>query len=278
MYRETLRDGMLQAARWAARRPFAATGLYVLLISALFLVLPQLDLWASGLFHDPQAGFFAQDEPFLRRLRHLGPHLVQLVAGACVTVLLVKLLLPGRAPLLPLHIPLFLLSTLILGPGLLVNSLLKNTWGRPRPNMVESFGGDMPYVPVWLPSGWCDTNCSFVSGEASSGMWLVGLAFVVPKDWRLPTLAFTVPLCLLLSVNRIAFGGHFLSDTLLSWGLTLLVLLAVHRLLFVAPPAWARDAALDETLTRAGRRLQERVVRAALRGYAAARRFVAMFR
>ncbi|WP_417687589.1 phosphatase PAP2 family protein [Roseibium sp.] len=262
---------------WAYAHPVRALLIYIAAVSAFFLAFPAVDLWASGLFYSADQGFWAQGEPFLRRFRHLGPHLVKIIAVLCVLVLLAKLFLPARRPFMPLRTPVFLLTTLILGPGVLVNLILKNNWGRPRPVMVDVFGGDMPYQPVWLPTNWCDTNCSFVSGEASAGMWLVGAVLVAPVAWRLALLVFLVPLGLLLSLNRIAFGGHFLSDTLLSWGLTLLVIVLVHRFLFVQAPRWLHDSHLDEWFTRKGRVLQVLLNRNGARLVARLRRFLRMF-
>ncbi|POF32663.1 phosphatase PAP2 family protein [Roseibium marinum] len=245
-----------KAAAWCIQHPMIAVSLYVALVSLFFLVFPGIDFLASGLFYSASAGFSAQDVAFLRDVRHLGPFLVRLIAIVCVAVLIIKLLVPGRPPLLPLRMPVFLLSTLILGPGVLVNLILKNNWGRPRPRSVEEFGGDLPFQPVWKITDSCDSNCSFVSGEASAGMWLVSIVFLVPVSWRKPALAFILPLCVILSVNRIAFGGHFLSDTLISWGLTLLLILAIHRLLYVNEPPLVSDIRLDEWFTVNGRRLQ----------------------
>lgn len=242
--------------QWMARHPFQALAVYLAIVSLFFLFFPQVDLAISGAFFSPDQGFWAQDVPFLRRFRALGPYLVRLVAVVSAAILILKLLLPARRPLLPLRQPLFLITTLILGPGVLVNLILKNNWGRPRPVMVDLFGGSMPYQPVWLPSNWCATNCSFVSGEGSAAMWLVaGLVLLAPKAWRVSMLAVLIPLGLLLSANRVAFGGHFTSDTLLSWGLTLLVVAVVYKFFYQAPPAWLTDEALDERLTRWGRRL-----------------------
>jgi len=254
-----------KAAAWCIRHPMAAVAFYVAVVSLFFLTFPRVDFWASGLFYSATAGFSAQDVPFLRDVRHLGPFLVRVIAVVSVAVLLIKLLVPGRPPLLPLRMPVFLLTTLILGPGVLVNLILKNNWGRPRPRSVEEFGGDLPFQPVWKVTDTCDSNCSFVSGEASAGMWLVSIAFLVPASWRKPTLLFVLPLCLVLSVNRVAFGGHFLSDTLISWGLTLLLILGVHRLLYVHQPPLVTDIRLDEWFTVNGRRLQRFVQRLTVR-------------
>lgn len=266
------------SVRWAAAHRFSAGFGFVGLVSLLFLAVPGLDPFASGLFYTPGEGFTASSSPFLQKLRYLGPYLVQTAAIICVLVLLLKLLLPELPPLMPLRKPVFLLSTLVLGPGILVNSILKNTWGRPRPVMVEQFGGDMPFVPVWLKTDWCSTNCSFVSGEGSASMWLMGLVFVVPKSWR-PAVALTVlPLMLALSVNRVAFGGHFLSDTLLAWGLTWLVLLSVHWLLYVKTPRWAQDQSLDSGLSAAGFWLRRKVPPLLAGSVRALRAFAGKFR
>ena len=80
-------------------------------------------------------------------------------------------------------------------------------------------------------------NCSFVAGEASSAIWLTAIAFVVPRRYRWPVLIVTGLFALALSVNRIAFGGHFLSDVMLSWGLTALVIAIFYRVFFIRPPA-----------------------------------------
>ncbi|MDD4147051.1 MAG: hypothetical protein PHO85_00825 [Candidatus Cloacimonetes bacterium] len=40
---------------------------------------------------------------------------------------------------------LFMVLSIILGPGLIVNSALKDNWGRPRPRDLEIFGGRYNY-------------------------------------------------------------------------------------------------------------------------------------
>jgi lipid A 4'-phosphatase len=266
-----------KAVDWIKTHPITVVLIYVAAVSLFFLVLPDVDLWASNLFYSEAEGFWAQNDPFLRRLRHLGPHIVQIIAVVCMLTLFLKLLIPGRGPILPLRAPLFLLTTLILGPGVLVNLILKNNWGRPRPHTVDQFGGDLPYQPVWLPTDLCDTNCSFVSGEASAGIWLVAAVFIAPAAWRLALLCFVLPLALILSLNRIAFGGHFLSDTLISWGLTLLVILVAYRFFYVTTPRALDDRSLDEWFTRRGRILNVVLSRLSTRAMASARRFLGMF-
>lgn len=277
-FHHTAKSAMGKAAGWCSAHPFFAMLGYIALVSAFFLVFPKTDFWASGLFYREPDGFWAQHDLFLQKVRHLGPYLVQIVAVCAVAVLVLKLLMPGRPPLLPLRQPLFLISTLILGPGILVNAILKDNWGRPRPRSVEEFGGDLPFQPVWKITEYCDRNCSFVSGEGSAGIWLVATAFLVPKEWRKAVLGFVLPLCVILSVNRVAFGGHFLSDTMLAWGLTFLVILSVHWLLYRKRPPLVTDQGLDEWFTVNGRRLHHLTGRALAQIRRAACKTVRVFR
>jgi membrane-associated phospholipid phosphatase len=124
--------------------------------------------------------------------------------------------------------------------------------------MIEAFGGSAPYVGVWRITDYCVSNCSFVAGEASSAVWLIGLALVVPKAWRKAAAIALAAYALILSINRIAFGGHFVSDVLLAWGLTALVMLVLYRLMVASPPAWLAHERLEANLAAIGRRLRSR--------------------
>lgn len=128
---------------------------------------------------------------------------------------------------------LFLSLTFLMGCGLIVNVLLKDHWGRPRPRQLIEFGGSHFYSPYYLPHFIFENSNekSFPSGHASCGFYFFSLAFLgahYKKRWLFflgLTLAFG--LGTLLSLSRIAEGGHFLSDTLaaalimwlISWGL-----------------------------------------------------------
>ena len=131
---------------------------------------------------------------------------------------------------MPPNIVVYLLTTALLGPILLVNVILKANWGRPRPVQVDLFGGDALYVEVWRITDWCEQNCSFVAGEAAAAMWLVLIAMVLPKSLRAPVTVVALIYVLLVSVNRIAFGAHFLSDVVIAFGLTLLVGAVVYQI------------------------------------------------
>jgi len=223
------------------------------LLSVVFLLIPNLDLWFSRQFYDSEIGFPALLIPALHWLRDFSGWLLW-AAGIVVGVsLLAKLFVfPRRPALVPGRAMLFLSATLALSAGLLVNGILKSLCGRPRPTEVLEFGGDAPFVTAWHISDFCARNCSFVSGEASAAIWLVAIALVVPRRFRRAALAAAVAFAVAFSLNRIAFGGHFLSDVLLAWTLTLLVIAIAWHFIYVRPPRFFEEAAIDGALTRAG--------------------------
>ena len=47
---------------------------------------------------------------------------------------------------------------------IVVNALLKNNWGRARPNDILELGGIEKFTPWYQFSESCASNCSFVSG------------------------------------------------------------------------------------------------------------------
>jgi membrane-associated PAP2 superfamily phosphatase len=234
----------------------------VAILTLIFLLFPGLDIWFSGLFYDPNSKFPMLTLGAFIGLRALGNAITWWVPIALVAVVLFKIALPWRTTPVPPRDILFILSTLALGPGLVVNLILKDHWGRPRPWRVDAFGGDQPFVGVWRITHECSTNCSFVSGEASSAIWLLTLVVLLPERWHPLALKVFLTLAVLFSLNRIAMGGHFLSDVLLSWAITLTVIALAWRALCVSPPPWLAADRLEDWLTSLGLRLRRLIRRA----------------
>ena len=96
---------------------------------------------------------------------------------------------------------------------LVVNIVLKNMWGRVRPNDVSYFGGFQDFTPWYKISNACSSNCSFVSGDSSVGFLLIVFYFITKKKTYL---YLSLILGSLLGFIRIAAGGHFFSDIIFS--------------------------------------------------------------
>ena len=116
---------------------------------------------------------------------------------------------------------LYILLFLALGPGLVVNTLLKDNLGRARPREVIEYGGSQQFTQVWQP-GTAGKNSSFPSGHAAIAFALMAPWFVL-RDSRKKTALFFLLLGFsfgsLIGLTRILQGAHFLSDVVWSAGL-----------------------------------------------------------
>lgn len=248
-------------------RVFRAVAVATLVVSIVAVAAPGIDLAVSGFFHRPPklpdlTEFPAERIGALVELRLAGMAVTRWIIIALLLCGLAKAMTPMLARAIPTRPLLFLAASMTIGPGLLVNVLFKGWWGRPRPNEILQFGGTDAFMPAWIPGGACPENCSFPSGEASAAVWLIALVFVVPPQWRRATLAATLLWTLAISVNRIVFGGHFLSDVLIAWGMTTLVVLACrHLILDPGVLTEGRIAALERVFARLGQRILDRLGR-----------------
>ena len=194
-------------------------------------VWPQLDLAFSGLFATSE-GFYLKDNQALKTLTQTVFYGARVLAAfllaAFIWALIVKKESSGTSP----RVWLFLLLSLLIGPGLMANVVFKDHWGRARPKTVQEFGGASPFTPAFVLSDACHRNCSFVSGDAAFGFFLPSFAYVVPR--RLTRRVFQGGLILggFFSVARILLGAHFLSDVLAAMFLVLVVTAASHALIF----------------------------------------------
>jgi len=129
---------------------------------------------------------------------------------------------------------LFILLCFVLGPGLIVNSLFKDHWGRPRPAFIEPFGGQEQYIPPLKYNTHGEGN-SFPSGHSSLGFSFIAFWFLWCKKrrlWANYALLFSISFGTLFGCGRIVAGGHFLSDVFWSLWIPLLVSMGLYHFFF----------------------------------------------
>ena len=200
------------------------------LAAVLFLAFPQIDPALVAWFHVEGEGFpLNRILPLARMSATL--RVVYLAGGMALLVMIVWSFLP-RPPawLPPRRVAAYLLAALIAGPGIVVNMVFKDHWGRARPAHTQEFGGERTFSPPLIISDQCPRNCSFVSGDASVGFFLAafGLAFARSRRrWLLAGLAAGIGIGML----RIALGRHYPSDVIFSGVFVLLTAAILYRLM-----------------------------------------------
>jgi lipid A 4'-phosphatase len=122
-----------------------------------------------------------------------------------------------------------IILTLIIGPGLFVNALGKDYWGRPRPRDVVEFNGSQPFHRFTEP-GIPGRGKSFPCGHASVGFLFVSLYFITRnKKLKRSLLGVGLTYGTLMGIGRMTQGAHFASDVLWSGGLVYLTAAVLHH-------------------------------------------------
>jgi membrane-associated PAP2 superfamily phosphatase len=178
------------------------------------------DLTVAHFFYAPVTGakhWFLDDFPLWKLFFYDGvPYLAALVlvGGLLIIVLSTVLLRWYRLRLSAAYV----LLVFLLGPGLLVNSVFKDHWGRARPVQVVELGGAQAYTPpVYFVSD--GHGRSFPSGHSSIGFAFIAFWFLWRKrkpGWARAALAVTLLFGCTIGLTRMAAGGHFLSDVMWS--------------------------------------------------------------
>jgi len=210
--------------------------LSIVLTSAIFIKWPELDITFSRLFFDGQAFPLSQNTA-LQRLRSLTDVIGAMILATSLFLICHR---PSRSYLgiqiRDLLVPLIVYG---IGVGLIVDLILKEFIGRARPRSILEFGEAGVFTVPWQMSDACQSNCSFSSGEAAGAMAMFSILAMVPKGpVRILACLVMAFLTIMLGLNRIAFGAHFLSDVLISMLLIIAVILAA-RILVHSPRCWS---------------------------------------
>ncbi|MDH7797928.1 MULTISPECIES: phosphatase PAP2 family protein [unclassified Beijerinckia] len=209
----------------------------IALVALVFGLWPQLDL-------DAARAFVGSDGLFIGATRAgVALRYVFYVAPLALAIILLLLWLIAKRRTLRWPVPsnkamAFMVICLALGPGLLTNVILKEHSHRPRPFHVAEVnkGGIWPFRPWYKFDGQCQSNCSFVSGEASSSMWTLAPALMAPPPFQAAAIVGSIILTIATGLWRMALGGHFLSDVLLGALLTSLLITLVYGAMFRRRP------------------------------------------
>lgn len=176
-----------------------------------------LDIQAAGIFYHPEhaKNFWPEEDLGIWKFFYRAiPILVNILLLGSLAVLALSGSRPDGKRIR--RMALFVFFSIIVGPGLVVNGIFKDHYGRPRPRQIEQFQGHLVYQPPGLPGA---EGKSFPCGHCSVG-FIVAVFYFLNRRRR-PWLAAGILLAaigfgVVVGVGRMAAGGHFLSDILWS--------------------------------------------------------------
>lgn len=131
---------------------------------------------------------------------------------------------------------LVIMLSVILGPGLAVNGILKEFWGRPRPADLQRFGATEQYRHFWDPGG-RGTGKSFVCGHCSIAFSTCSVIAFYPIYPVAASVGLGAGLVYggFVSLARIVQGGHFTTDVVWSAVISLSIIMILYYFVFRIP-------------------------------------------
>lgn len=194
---------------------------WILPLTLLAVVAPfsrNIDLDISHYFFDPTKGQFSS-HPFFQFFYVWGLLPGQIFGIGAILLFILSYLTTQfkqwRKPALQV------ILTIALGAGFITHTILKESWKRPRPKQLEQFGGTENFRPFYQPEfGTTGQFKSFPSGHSAMGFCFFALTVQGRRQrskmlfWGGLVLALAFGIG--LSLTRMAQGGHFFSDTLVS--------------------------------------------------------------
>jgi lipid A 4'-phosphatase len=224
------------------------------LVGVIFGIDANLDLSLSRPFLEIIPGphpFGLRISPAVMSVRNVSLWLVAALVVPAAAMLVIKLVRPRARLIISSRAIVFLLATIALGPGLLVNVVLKEHWGRSRPVDVVELRGDEKFVAWWDPRGECRGNCSFVSGDISGAFWTLAPAALAPPPWRALAYGGAIVFGAAVSLLRMAAGAHFFTDAVFSGVFMFLIIWVVHGAIYRWPRTRLTDDDIESAIERA---------------------------
>jgi len=193
------------------------------LVSVFFIVYPETDIYVSSLFF--KDGFYLKGSLYEIFFYKSVPILVSTLTIGSIVIFLYNYFTKKNIFGIDKKTIIYILLVLSLAPGLIVNSLLKENWGRARPMDIVEFGSTKKFTPAFILSD--QGGNSFSSGHGAAAFSLLGFALLARKRRKL-WISLALSYGVAVSFARIIGGGHFLSDNVTSFFIVYITTYALY--------------------------------------------------
>lgn len=190
-----------------------------------------IDIKITSLFYNG-SNFFLEKNAFGLIIYHGAYYLTVIVILVLLGMFLANIIKNVNPFGLNRKAIIFLMAVFILAPGIVVNLILKEHVGRPRPADVTVFGGEKIFQPPFVISNQCESNCSFVSGHASFAFTFMVIGFFFTGMKRKVVLSSAFLFGAIVGFVRIFQGRHFFTDVMFAFFFTWLVITLLYKFFY----------------------------------------------
>lgn len=220
-----------------------------LVCSTAVCVFFDVDLHMASLFYLPGEGFpIGKKQPW-NALYRFGEYPAYIMGTVCLLLGIASFFRPNLYSI-RLKV-LYVAIVLIIGPGILVNTVFKGYWGRPRPVHVKTFGGKFSFHQPWQP-GPASKNASFPAGHPSAAFYMSTPYFTLRENkqrrkallWLWGGIFFGVT----MGIARIVQGGHFVTDVIWSAGFVYLTCIVLASTMLKTSESVTKESECPELI------------------------------
>lgn len=208
--------------------------IFILIFATLAVVAriySNLDLYISNLFYKDNTFYLADNKFGL--VIYEGAYVLTVLLIVFLAVLLIINIITGKRVLhLTRKAIIFISLAFIFAPGVVVNGILKEHVGRPRPAEIVEFGGTKTFQPPFKISNECSSNCSFVSGHASFAFAFMIFGLFFKGVRRKIALSAGFLFGVMVGFVRIFQGRHFFYDVVFAFFFTWLTITVIYEFFY----------------------------------------------
>lgn len=224
--------------------------LLVIALTVAIFNLTDLDLVIQRALYTTDIGWDIGENTLWKGLYKLGniPALILTLLGVYALVMSFG----ASAKIKWRKVGLFLVLSMAIGPGLVVNSLLKDRWGRPRPRDLIEFGGNYQYEAPFNYDP-ISPGKSFPCGHATMGYYFFGLYLLTRRrKMAIARTAFSFAILYgsMIGFARMAQGGHFASDVIVAGALIYIACASIWHSLRMEQSIWFETRQASERSPR----------------------------
>ena len=213
------------------KKSFLNVPIYILALfifsSFIFILFPEFDLYISSLFYD-KVFVNAYGSSFEHFFYHSVEPIVLFTLFFSIAVFTYNSIYKKDFLHINKRVMLYIVLVVTIAPGLFVNLILKENWGRARPSQIVQFGGEKKFTPAFIISD--QNGNSFSSGHAAAAFSLIGFALLARKKRKI-WISLAMGYGILVSIARLSVGGHFLSDVVTSFFIVYITTLILYGLI-----------------------------------------------